>query len=114
MLVASHYTDKEAREILRTPGACCEFSQEALYQYQALLADSEETTPVLPQCADRSWRYLPQDYTGWAKEKVPCRIHRTTIFILNLFSGQRRHGDIQTWMEGHYTSTQHESCPAWT
>ena len=66
-----------------------------------LLSSFEQAPPPPPEVLPShvEWPYLPEDFSGPLLSSVPRRITRKQVFILNLFCGQRRQGDIQQAVE---------------
>ena len=48
--------------------------------------------------------FLPERYTRFASDPIPCAIRRVEYFVLNLYCGRRRAGDVQQQVEWSYYS----------
>ena len=94
-LELANITDEEARATLVE----CDyaFSPEAAQEFCGLTKQAHRADP--PPQDDRFWPFRPQDFSGIAAEALPFRIRRPEFFVLNLFSGMRRSGDIQWHLE---------------
>ena len=102
---AGRMTVLQAREaLIRCDPA---LSTEAADVLIASDVDAHLPAPPVEVSAERYPLILfhPLDYGGIAAEPLPCRVKRTEFFVLNLFSGRRRSGDIQSHIEWCHVSS---------